>query len=224
MANKNIRFKHKIYFKVDDLRKIFEAGCTNEILDFEKLIPTPKELLVEDTDRAYDGLTIYIHEIQDEKLRKQITEALHQGNVVSETVEDSVYDQLIEEYADELTQVRQLGETYVTNLLKYGCVNCREWRLKNWGSECNADEVRFKIDDKGRARIEYYSENGIPIRPLLELSKRIDGKLVDVFASDKFHTGTGIIAYNRGQIDGDKEYEDGEMAEMLWEGVWNEEE
>lgn len=169
-----------------------EEGTSNYI-DFNKIIPMPKELMIEASTAGEYGLQ-YILAMQ----RKP-----------DNTPDDLEAIKWIESQPEERRkQVLQLGEMYLSNQKQYGYPTWYEWSNNTWGTKWNAYEQRFE-----EPNVLWFDTawNGVPqlIGKLSEIFPNIEFQYA--YADEDLGSNTGKGSIKNGEIlmtfpdDGSKE-------------------
>lgn len=105
------------------LKGVNEEDGTPCHIDFNKIIPMPKELLIEASSSGKLGME-YLTAMQRKPLYTQDDLATIQR-----------VEELQEKYRKEMLQ---LGASYLSNLEKYGYPTWYEWSIATWGTKWNA--------------------------------------------------------------------------------------
>ena len=111
------------------LKGVNEEDGTPCHIDFNKIIPMPKELLIEASSSGKLGME-YLTAMQRKPLYTQDDLATIQR-----------VEELQEKYRKE---VLQLGASYLSNLEKYGYPTWYEWSIATWGTKWNAYDQYFE--------------------------------------------------------------------------------
>lgn len=120
-----------------------EQSCVNEVLnfiknekenmaiDFNKIIPMPEGLDIDDSSLGEEGLVV---------IKKQKNEDL------------SIYEEeIIKRFNDKSQELQkealELGQQYYDNLKKYGYKTWYDWSRANWGTKWNAMNTELMDND-----------------------------------------------------------------------------
>lgn len=196
-----------------NVERIVEKYSTEEddcnILDFNKILPMPKDLCIEFSSRANDGLYIfYINQEDSVKEFLNNTSFIKDSWKKENTEEIAAHMQkILNHYSNETDETLYcLGEKQYNNIKKYGYINWYEWSIDNWGTKWNSNNLI--IDEGGKSfSFETAWDPAIPV--LLKLSElEPDIKFVVLYADEEIGVYTGYVIFTNGQIDHQGEYED----------------
>ena len=106
-----------------DVERVFDfLKGENTVIDFNKIIPMPEELNITNSSEGTSGMN-YLLYLQDKVM-------------YSHLIGD--YER-VESFPEERkNKCIELGETYLSNLSKYGYTTWYEWSCANWGAKWNA--------------------------------------------------------------------------------------
>lgn len=109
-------------------------------IDFNHLIPMPRDLSMEHSDRTVAGLELY------QEYMKERTDLMTASPFVSED-ERSTMDAKFRTKWDAIEQqdpeIWRLGEQAYKNIVKYNCPTWYEWREQHWGIVDNATKFAY---------------------------------------------------------------------------------
>lgn len=119
---------------------VFSALINDENeVDFNRIIPMPQSLIVEDGSAGELGLAVLSHSLSESDLKK-----FHS------------YSQ------EEQDRCIRIGEQYIDNIKKYGYRSWYRWSIDNWGTKWNATDTCIYRD-----MVEFYTAWSCPI-PIFE--------------------------------------------------------
>lgn len=133
--------KVKLFFESIRKEKADENGETSAI-DFEKIIPMPKELNIESGSSSYQA--------------KDLIEKCKTRNI----------KEYVMEHMDEF---KQSVRPYIENYIKYGYTDWYDWSIAKWGTKWNAYDV---VDMTSARIVEFSTAWATPIPVMAELSKQ----------------------------------------------------
>lgn len=128
---------NKVISTWDVLEKIIDRSEDGykEVVDFNKLIPMPKDLKIEFSSLTYYDMLEYlksINPVYNKKANKEEYDKKYQLLVEKLNLQTDIdYDSL-------LGGDKKIGKKYFNNLVKYGHSTWYTWSLSNWGCKWNA--------------------------------------------------------------------------------------
>ena len=158
-------------------------------IDFEKLIPMPRELDITDgsmTDAGEKLYVMYLSRLAD------LGEDRDQDS--AQTVRESVTkgDPVLEDRLD-------LGERAVRNRELYGHRSWYGWSIDNWGTKWNAYTLGEEPPDDGT--IAFYTAWDAPLPVIEALSDRYSGVTMRLeYADEDVGSNVGRITYRAGSV------------------------
>ena len=114
------------------LEKYISKKDKAEFLDFDKIIPMPKEL---DIQSGSDG------ELGRAYLLKEGTDYISKEEVIK---------RIEERTKEERNEILRLGQAYIDNEKKYGFPTWYEWRNHNWGTNWPCYKNKIKRNKEGK--------------------------------------------------------------------------
>lgn len=150
-----------------------------EFLDFDKIIPMPKEL---DIQSGSDG------ELGRAYLLKEGTDYISKEEVIK---------RIEERTKEERNEILRLGQAYIDNEKKYGFPTWYEWRNHNWGTKWNSYDNKIRRNKEGKiVFIEFQTAWAVP-EPILEkLAKECDFAIL--YADEDIGSNIGVGRANNG--------------------------
>lgn len=160
-------------------------GDGNPYLDFEKIVPMPKDFEeVPSSSRVDDGIELVYAE-SDRKGKEDIVNLLKAALIPAFIVQDDLnelayldaHPEAAEELRENIRKAKDLtleetlefGRKAIKNLRNYRVRNWYDWRVNNWGTKGGPEECVFMDDDLAVSFITPWS---CPLELLIELSKR----------------------------------------------------
>ena len=184
--------------KMDEIKKAITDDKGN--IDFNKIIPMPKELNVEAGSNEDRSIDCYKHGFSEISRR------------------DMMDKYKIDE--KEFWELYEKGKVYDSNKIKYGYPTWYEWCRANWGTKWNASETHWNSDNI----VTFETAWACPI-PIFE---RISEMYPDIsfeiaFADEDIGYNCGMLFYSQGEgseIDNFNEEEATEFAKSIWDGAF----
>lgn len=193
--------------------EILSQICSTEengekTFDFNKIIPMPESLGIEDGSKTLGAMRIYLYYHmgyfsieQLETIRNRMeswwVEKFNKdsGLTIQDLVEDlTAYDNVT------LDELMRLGEVAVNNLLTYGSYAWYGWCCNNWGTKWNACQTM--INDN----LIYFETAWSPPMPVIEQLSRMfpNNKFTFTYAEEQLseYAGKGVF------INGELSFED----------------
>lgn len=100
----------------------------DEVIDFDKIIPTPKALNISDSSEGHDGLEYLIGlGVGGIKTRQYLNSQHYKMMAKMKSENRKRFDAKI-----------KVGKKYLSNILKYGHPTWYEWHIDKWGTKWNA--------------------------------------------------------------------------------------
>ena len=144
--------------------------------DFNKIIPMPKLLAIEEGSRTYEGLNKY----------RAYIELLNNGGDTSE------YLKFKEEHPD----VWFLGIAAYNNIERYGYCSWYSWCIDKWGTKWNACDSYV-----GRDYIEFDTAWSAPMPVIVALSKKFSGITFTMkYADEDIGNNCGMRQWKGGRL------------------------
>lgn len=121
--------------------------------DFNRLIPMPESLAIEEGSRTEDGVSIVLLRMRREgdpdagRYAQAVAEARrHDGFLFLRRIRetDEILDEKAADYEKrgQLDYVLELGRKAIRNILDYGYPSWYKWALAHWGTKWNASMYR----------------------------------------------------------------------------------
>lgn len=175
-------------------------------VDFNKLIPMPKELDIESGSRGMNGLKLY----------REYISAVNQGAAPMDEVNRTAMEEFYKSQAD--PEIWALGKAYYENLQNHGATTWYEWCWEHWGTKWNAYAYN-EIDPSNKTLI--FCTAWSPVPKLIE-ALSVEFGDVDIlyrWADEDLGQNVGEAMYQEGDIiwDATPEYGSKEAIEMAAE-------
>lgn len=177
-------------------------------IDFEKIIPMPKELDIETTLSKSDAIYMYLVAINprrpDMGAAKWSWETYLKVAEQISSCRGQNYAALSQIGMPEILQVEKqrsllkLGERLVKNYQKYGCGDCDEWRVKNWGVQWNAWDCGY---DDDLHKLTFFTDDTAAVSIVQKLSEQFpDVKLTLKWIGEDYRRDVGCMVAQNGQF------------------------
>lgn len=223
--------KNVVTVSEDTMNKIKEKYFVNGELDFNKIIPMPNTLELEEgsiTEKA-----IYYSILQkDDRKRKEIIELLSN---TKDILEENYWSKIekyisngnfnnIEEYAKEyvpdntaknlnINSFEELGNMYIENIRQYGHTTWYNWCIENWGTKWNVSNF---ICNKTTMIFETAWSTPEPI--FEKLSKEFPNDYIELKYADECYSNNnnGQLIFKNGTVDMNIDLDE-KFAENVWD-------
>jgi len=199
-----------ITFKNQKAFDLFKEMCVSapsveggdEVFDFNKIIPMPKELGIECSSDLGDGIELILRDLRRSGLpgtKKTIEKVI---DAMSKQVFPR-YQGLSDEALDEIAERRKargdydklidLGKKAIQNILDYGCCSWYQWAVENWGTKWNSYNYR---DNPDELLVFFQTAWSTPVPIIYELSEMIPNGIESVeFADEDVGHNCGYYDY-----------------------------
>lgn len=160
----------------EEFLKIKEMLLNNGKVDFNNIIPMPKELdiLCQDIPK---GFSIKQQREIKEKANAQYNDKISQEEFLQNTLKELKKDEEIKSIIEDKTQMfmdKNMVEEYIKGIFnekRYGYKDWYEWSTKNWGTKWNAGETNINENKMLIA----FDTAWTPPKPILEkIAKQAD--------------------------------------------------
>ena len=200
-------------------KKILEEIKDDEIgygsIDFNKVVPMPKDLDIDSGVETNNGLRFYeefvsVYTAYQERTKEELL------NIPEE--KETIF---LRQRNDICFKEWELGRQAYRNTLKYGAPTWYEWRNKNWGTKWNAygfDLGCGLIEDN---KISFETVYGSPVKLIQKLSQKYPDVGIEVeWASGTAGSGEGRYLCKNGAFESkyffETEKDQSEFSERVW--------
>lgn len=169
----------KIRHKILDLILTKEDG--EYAVDFNIAVPMPEELHVESGSRTSEAVWFYLSErltLTQEETEKRIEREYKDNSVIRSLYFHPDYYRA-PETAEAGDKLYALGQTYLTNMEKYGALTWYEWSINNWGVKWNAHCTCY--DGKSNV-VEFDTPWGTPFEWLKALNEKVQNMTDEMYS------------------------------------------
>ena len=177
-----------------------EDDIQRNSIDFNKLIPMPKELAVEAGSRSDKALKMYQEFLAESKILSMmnLTNSMPEAkytNAVSELVKK--YEKLSGNDPDLL----EFGEQLYTNVQKYGAADWYSWSIRNWGSKWNSYGYNTPAFHNADNEIEFFTAWS-KVEPIMERLSQMfpDAEFFYQWADEDIGVNVGQQTWQNGEI------------------------
>ena len=175
-----------------------DMDIAQNTIDFNKIIPMPKELDVECGSRSQRALEMYRSFEQEVRVVTML--ALSEPNTSGRTHEAA---QAILEKYEKLTKddpgLLKFGEQLNKNLLQYGAPTWYEWRSENWGSKWNSYGYEDASSHTYDNELKFFSAWGAATPVIEQLSRMFpDATFQHQWADEDIGANVGDVTYSDG--------------------------
>lgn len=208
--------KSVIKTKPDVLEDIMKKYSNEKGLDFQKIIPMPKDLDIEYSVGGVLGL-VYLFLDNNCSISKELIAQTFQ-NVSSVSLYESDALEIVKRDYNQGKEIKEckrdieLAKKYISNYEKYGQATWYEWRIKNWGTKCN--NIGFK---RSNNTMIFETAWGFPEEIILELSQKYpDTTFRCKFADELIPENSGKLLIQDGEIYMEKYYLTNKERKNIW--------
>lgn len=196
----------------------------NENFDFEKIIPMPKTMHLtsggkENIAISY-ALSLMSKEEQEKviKVFKETNRDSFFGSYYDTLLKGYQYSQEEYEKKDKelkdtikgkkqdifdnvdykglgIKDLKDLGNTYINNILEYGYDTWYDWSYANWGTKWGACHCYYVDEDS----IEFDTANGCPYQIFKEISRKYKTRVEVDFADEDIGSNCGTLIFENGK-------------------------
>ncbi len=164
-------------------------------IDFNKLIPRPASLNIEEGSDTNEGLKAYKEFIEVYKLKGKMTKE----ELLS--IPEEKEKIFLRMRKDIPLSTWKLGRTAYRNLLQYGAPTWYEWDMQNWGTKWNAYIYEEGEDYSQSKEIRFDTANTAPHPVLKKLSQMYpDIEITHEWADEDIGVNCGRRKYLAGEI------------------------
>lgn len=206
----------KIGGQEKDIIEVLNRICDPEkglgTIDFERIIPMPEELDVDNDECSMefaikcalfddmDTLKLDYPDFRGKRLREQ----------------------LIGVSRDTITKWSEIGWKYIDNRRKYGFYDWYGWRIANWGTKWNAWECQLEWDDGDTQAISFYTAWSAPNPVIKKLAEMFPNVTMEHSWSDEGILGNcGIHRYSDGKLIFSQDTQDEEVQKQIFQDIWH---
>ena len=208
--------KSVIKTKPDVLEDIMKKYSNEKGLDFQKIIPMPKDLDIEYSVGGVLGL-VYLFLDNNCSISKELIVQTFQ-NVSLESLYDSDALEIVKRDYNQGKEIKEskrdieLAKKYISNYEKYGQATWYEWRIKNWGTKWN--NIEFK---RSNNTMIFETAWGFPEEIILKLSQKYpDTTFHCKFADELIPENSGKLLIQDGEIYMEKYYLTNKERKNIW--------
>ena len=183
----------------ETLEKVFDSICTkgafddgsDRVFDFDKVIPTPKELEIESSGDGETCVMLF----------------LRQSFILYWNPNNQMLEMALKRYEswddERKKKAEELARQYLANIAKYDYPNWYRFHYGRWGTKWNA----YGSNERKGDTLEFETANGYPKPVIEELSRKWHDVEFDLTAADEdigSHTIKGT--FRNGVFDGVEEH------------------
>lgn len=200
-----------------EIKKLYEnIKCEEEELgsiDFNKIIPMPKDLEIVCGSYTTKGIELYLtylnpivtyfgDSLYEVNKFNKLLEGLNAENPFykyNQNMKEDEINNLKTKEKENFDYIFDLGKKAVNNFIKYGATTWYEWSIKNWGTKWNAYHFGCYIPEDNKLFFDTAWSNASPvIQKLSEMYPKILFKYR--WADEGMGTNTGKAEYCNGEV------------------------
>lgn len=171
--------------------ELYRVGDDGRVqLDFNALIPMPKELNMEAGSTETDAIAAVIRECSD---KDYLGRSYYMGQNID------AREERLNATAKRLGGMQnllELGLKYISNIVHYGFSTWYGWRIAKWGTKWNAAETHIV----NRDTVEFWTAWSMPEPIFAELSKRYPDDEIEVtYADENIGENAGYVYFLGGE-------------------------
>ena len=182
------------------IKAMFEAVKSDEYdlgsIDFNKLLPMPPELDVEESSRTTRGLKAYKDFLEVYNFNRE-------PNIDLGSIPEKAEQAFLRVRPDIDSAAWSLGKQAYQNKQKYDVHSWYDWRIKNWGTKWNAYGYEGGVQLDGKS-LRFQTAWSPPQRIVAKLANLFpDLDFTHQFASDDIGVNCGEDEYHNGSLCGE---------------------
>jgi hypothetical protein len=211
--------------------ELAKALCDeNGDVDFNKLVPMPEELCVEESSKGSDGLALIVAKTDpavttygkksEKRVRITNTSKRLYERIMCMSYDPKCIDIALsrEDTEEKRAEAIELGNRLIENYKKYGNSSWYGWRIDHWGTKWNAKNT---IIDAEHKTIEFDTAWNAPEPLFHHISEKTDAKIAFLYADEDIGYNQGYSLWCKGHCDYDGCFDNGsEDAKKLACDVW----
>lgn len=184
------------------IRELRQVTKTRESeFDFNKFIPMPESLKIEDGSCIDESIAYYVTErltipVELTNLPELISNSFHHdwANEVVARLKKSI--EMMNYEPKHWDEVYELGKQYMFNHAQYGCYTWYEWSYRNWGTKWNASEVEWQLKE---GKLCFQTPWSAPF-PVIQAMSEVypDLEFTHRWADEDIGSNCGVMWYSGG--------------------------
>lgn len=173
----------------EEIKKLMKEIKSDEedinLIDFNKIIPMPKSLMIEESSSMRKGLKHYQEFLKDNNLED-----------IDLLNKEAKY---LEENKSVDKETFKLGKKAFLNIQNYGYATWYDWSIKNWGTKWNAYGCHDKLDSSNMDTICFQTAWSAPHEILKRLSEMYPNiEITHQWADEDLGSNCGRKTYYKG--------------------------
>jgi hypothetical protein len=191
------------------LEAVKDDGVGTGSIDFQKVIPMPPELDIEEGSRSKKALEIY-REITERKLTVTISDKDGGVNIEVSGGDQGYINDFSMKYLNEISSDQgliELGRKCFGNITEHGFASWYDWRIANWGTKWNSCGYDDHPPYEPGSDVIEYDTAWSAANPVIK-------KLSEIYPAAVFHLAWADedIGYNLGM----ETYQGGELTDSYY--------